>query len=189
MAKTEVKFYSVSLSKAPTISTARAGGIYFVEGGELYKEAQRFGLARVYKYAQLSPYSGEGDAPYVWNNNASWTTLNNVTGMERGDLAIGDGAAKVYDGASWQPLGADSSATDELAARVSAIETVVSVVTATPEEGEDPVTTTTVSADSGYFTTLSVAGTADFNATSIEASALTVGGVEIWELASTAADA
>ena len=42
MAK-QVKFYSVKT--LPT--SADPGALYFVDGGELYKGAQRFGLGRV----------------------------------------------------------------------------------------------------------------------------------------------
>ena len=163
---TQVKFYSVS--NPP--QTPADGAIYFVGGstynGELYKGTQRFGLARVYTYNTLTPYNGEGDAPKVWNNDPTWTTLSNVTGMARGDLAIGDGAAKVYDGAAWQPMGADSTITDNLTSRVEAIESHVIV------------SQNLISAATGSFTNLT-ADSATFTATSLNATSMTVGGKTI----------
>ena len=40
----QVKFYSVSASAERT----DAGGVYFVDGGELYKGTQRFGANKVF---------------------------------------------------------------------------------------------------------------------------------------------
>lgn len=174
---TAVKFYSVSALP----STLANGGIYFVQGGELYKEAQRFGLARV---TDISSLNNDGT---VTSENLQAKINALAPNAARGDLAYGYGAAKVYNGSTWVDLGADSSATDELAARVSAIETVVSVVTATPEGEVESVTTTTVSADSGYFTNLSVVGDADFVATTIAASTITVGGETLESVVSTLA--
>ena len=78
----QVKFYSVtSLPKTPN-----DGGIYFVDGGELYKGAQRFGLGRV----------------TVAN------TTDGIDGMKRGDIVVtGKGAGWVFDGTNWQSVGGD----------------------------------------------------------------------------------
>ena len=87
MAK-QVKFYSVA--SLPTGATADA--LYFVNGGELYKGAQRFGLGRV----------------TVAN------TTNNITDMKRGDIVVtGNGAGWVYAGSEagqgWQKVGGDTT--------------------------------------------------------------------------------
>ena len=162
----QVKFYAVnSLPASPD-----PYNLYFVNGGELYKGSQRFGLAKVYTYNTLTNWEGEGDAPKVWNDNSEWTSLSSVTGMARGDLAIGDGAAKVYDGAAWQPMGADSTITDDLSSRVSAIEQHVI-------PGSD-----LISAATGSFTNLT-ADSATFTATTLSATSMTVGGKTIGQIA------
>ena len=78
----QVKFYS----KESLPEGAEANGVYFIDGGELYKGAQRFGLGRVTVAA-----STEG-----------------ITGMERGDIVVtGAGDGWVYAGteAGWKSLG------------------------------------------------------------------------------------
>lgn len=81
----QVKFYSV----ASLPSTADAGGVYFVDGGELYKGRQRFGLGRV----------------TVAESTAS------IEGAARGDIVVtGSGAGWVFDGTNWQSIGGDTSA-------------------------------------------------------------------------------
>ena len=85
MAK-QVKFYSVA--SLPTGATADA--LYFVNGGELYKGAQRFGLGRV-------------------TVAASTTDIQNPA---RGDIVVtGNGAGWVYAGSEagqgWQKVGGD----------------------------------------------------------------------------------
>ena len=84
----QVKFYSTSSLPA----SPNAGGVYFVNGGELYKGSQRFGLGRV--------------------TVAESTT--GITGMARGDVVVtGNGAGWVYvgsgDGEGWKPLGGDTT--------------------------------------------------------------------------------
>ena len=148
----QVKFYAVnSLPASPD-----PYNLYFVNGGELYKGTQRFGLAKVFE----KPTTGD---------NIPVTPPS--TNVDRGDIAVGWGAAKVYNGSEWVDLGADSTITDALSSRVQKLESVVSVVTSTPEQGE-PVTTTTVSADSGSFTNLT-ADSATFT------TGMTVGGKTI----------
>lgn len=148
----QVKFYSKA--SLPT-SSINDDGVYFINGGELYKGAQRFGLARVTADADPS---------------------TNLTTAVRGDINVYEGTATVFDGTSWIAL------TDgALAAKVSAIETVVSVVTT--QEGQEPVTTKTVTADTGYFTNLTVSDTATFSVTTVSASSLTVGGSTINQIA------
>ena len=78
----QVKFYS----KTSLPTGADANGVYFIDGGELYKGTQRFGLGRVTVAA-----STEG-----------------ITGMERGDIVVtGAGDGWVYAGteAGWKSLG------------------------------------------------------------------------------------
>ena len=78
----QVKFYSVST--APTSQTANEGGVYFVNGGELYKGSTRFGLGRVTVDANFVP---------------STSTLD---GQARGDIVVtGGGDGWVFDGSSW----------------------------------------------------------------------------------------
>ena len=74
---TQVKFYSMA-SDAYASADKDTGGIYFVQGGELYKGGERFGLGRV----------------TIANSTAD------ITGMKRGDIVVtGSGAGWVYVGA------------------------------------------------------------------------------------------
>ena len=79
MANQQVKFYSMtSASFNDANYTKDPGGIYFVQGGELYKGGERFGLGRV----------------TIANSTAD------ITGMKRGDIVVtGSGAGWVYVGA------------------------------------------------------------------------------------------
>lgn len=86
----QVKFYSVT--SLPDSSSINAGGIYFVDGGELYKGAQRFGLGR------------------VTNASTADALAALKAGAARGDINVGYQGAKVYDGENWQPLGGDTAA-------------------------------------------------------------------------------
>ena len=80
----QVKFYSVASLPA----TPDAGGVFFVDGGELYKGSQRFGLGRV----------------TVAESTAS------IEGAARGDIVVtGSGAGWVFDGTDWQSIGGDVS--------------------------------------------------------------------------------
>ena len=81
MAK-QVKFYSVAtMPETPT-----EGALYFVNNGELYKGAQRFGLGRV---------------------TVADTTAG-IADMKRGDIVVtGNGAGWVFDGTTWQSIGGD----------------------------------------------------------------------------------
>ena len=82
----QVKFYSVaSLPESPN-----AGGVYFVDNGELYKGGQRFGLGRVTVDADFVPSTSSKD------------------GQARGDIVVtGSGAGWVFDGENWQSIGGD----------------------------------------------------------------------------------
>ena len=78
----QVKFYSVS----DTTKLSDQGGIYFVDGGELYRGSQRFGLGRV----------------TVAESTAG------ISGAARGDIVVtGSGAGWVFDGKNWQSIGGD----------------------------------------------------------------------------------
>lgn len=77
-----VKFYS--MSALPT--TIDPNGLYFVNGGELYKGATRFGCGKV---TQLESAPSEG--------------------MARGDVNISNGKTEIYDGTSWVTVTADVS--------------------------------------------------------------------------------
>ena len=88
---TQVKFYSMA-SDAYASADKDTGGIYFVQGGELYKGGERFGLGRV-----------TVDAAFV----ASTSTK---VGQKRGDIVVtGSGAGWVFDGSAWQSIGGDIS--------------------------------------------------------------------------------
>ena len=87
MAK-QVKFYSVT--SLPT--SADAGALYFVDGGELYKGSKRFGLGRVTVVKDAIVPSTE------------------LAGQAKGDIVVtGGGAGWVFDGTQWQPLGEDTA--------------------------------------------------------------------------------
>ena len=88
----QVKFYSVT--SLPPSSSINAGGIYFVDGGELYKGAQRFGLGRVTVDDKFNPSTSSKD------------------GQAKGDIVVtGNGAGWVYAGSEagqgWQKVGGD----------------------------------------------------------------------------------
>ena len=83
----QVKFYATtSASYSALGENVDTGGIYFVEGGELYKGSARFGLGRV-------------------------TVAASTAGIEnaaRGDIVVtGSGAGWVYDGGEWRSIGGD----------------------------------------------------------------------------------
>ena len=83
----QVKFYSVE--GLPSI--ADGGALYFVNGGELYKGAQRFGLGRV-------------------TVDASFTPSTSLSGQAKGDIVVtGNGAGWVFDGNTWRSVGGDTA--------------------------------------------------------------------------------
>lgn len=106
----QVKFYSVgSLPNNPD-----PGGVYFVNGGELYKGASRFGANKVFTA--------------VSNAETLAAATAGISGQIGGDILVGFGAAKVWDASanagsgSWVDLGQDQAALDEqLAALVSGL--------------------------------------------------------------------
>ena len=77
----QVKFYATTSESYAAIETKDTGGIYFVDGGELYKGSARFGLGRV-------------------------TVAESTAGIEgaaRGDIVVtGAGAGWVFDGTNWK---------------------------------------------------------------------------------------
>ncbi len=89
----QVKFYSTTAADyAAQVSanTVNGGGVYFVDGGELYKGTQRFGLGRVTVDASFVPSTSTKD------------------GQARGDIVVtGTGAGWVFDGEHWQSVGGD----------------------------------------------------------------------------------
>ena len=95
MATQQVKFYSMASDAFNAAGySADPGGIYFVQGGELYKGGERFGLGRV-----------TVDAAFV-------ASTSSKEGQKRGDIVVtGSGAGWVYVGAGanegWQSIGGD----------------------------------------------------------------------------------
>ena len=84
----QVKFYSV----ATMPQTPNAGALYFVDGGELYKGAQRFGLGRVTVDDKFNPSTSSKD------------------GQAKGDIVVtGGGAGWVFDGSAWRKVGGDTT--------------------------------------------------------------------------------
>ena len=92
----QVKFYSVATES----QISDQNGVYFVNGGELYKGTSRFGLGRV----------------TVAESTAS------IEGAARGDIVVtGSGAGWVFDGTAWQSIGGDiTSLTSAWRADISA---------------------------------------------------------------------
>lgn len=98
----QVKFYSVTAASYAS-AEKQAGGVYFVDGGELYKGTSRFGANKVFT-------KGEGQ------DLASFASVGQIGG----DILVGIGAAKVWDASaaegsgSWVDLGADNTALQSL---------------------------------------------------------------------------
>lgn len=156
---TAVKFYSVAALPA----SPAANGLYFVDGGELYKGSSRFGLGRVTALAALP------------------------TDAARGDINVSDGVAKVYDGTAWRTLGATvelvgaSSGTGTLVTGVAQADGKVQAYSQSIKDATDgmvDVSTKTLTA-----TNLTVSDTATFNVTTVSANALTVNGKTVEEIA------
>ena len=92
----QVKFYSTTVASFSALGENKdPAGVYFVNGGELYKGAQRFGLGRVTVAA----------------------STDGVAGAERGDIVVtGSGAGWVYVDSTtgWKPIGGDTSALNKI---------------------------------------------------------------------------
>ena len=103
-----------------------------------------------------------------------------ITGAISGDIAVGYGAAKVFNGSTWLDLGADVSSIiaqiSDSTATSTANGITVSVTTSDGYVTGVQVDATNISANSGTFTNLTVTDSATFSATSVEASSLTVNG-------------
>lgn len=176
----QIKFYS--LASMPTESID-ANGLYFIDNGEIYKGAVRFGRGRV-------------------------TTQETVPAdAVRGDINVYGGVAKVFDGTAWQELGGTTPTFDTgdsdgqlklgsvnatvsgwgtLAASVSANASSISDLESAVGAIESIVDVSNggaVSASSGTFTNLTVTDTATFSVTTVSASSLTIGGSTVAEIA------
>jgi hypothetical protein len=77
--------------------------VFFINGGELYKGSQRFGANKVFTV----PATGQDAEGY---NLTSASAAAGATGMISGDILVGYGAAKVWDGSAWVDMGADNAA-------------------------------------------------------------------------------
>lgn len=106
MAKTsnQVKFYAVNTLPA----SPDPYNLYFVNGGELYKGATRFGAARVFVYSAAT-------SAYVLSDGNNTTTYSDLAAIEasnaaaRGDIAIdANSQTFVYDGSNWVSAGTTS---------------------------------------------------------------------------------
>lgn len=124
----QVKFYSVS----NTTKLSDQGGIYFVDGGELYKGSERFGLGRVTKATTKAALDALKDA-------------------RRGDINVGYLGAQVYDGTAWQPLGGDTESLQnswkgDISAAVSGLVSggTGSIITQITQDADGKVTATAV---------------------------------------------
>lgn len=120
----QVKFYSVS----DTTKLSDQGGIYFVDGGELYKGSERFGLGRVTKATTEQE-------------------LKDLPKPKRGDINVGYLGAQVYDGTAWQPLGGDTGSLQnswkgDISAAVSGLATggTGSIITKITQDADGKVT-------------------------------------------------
>ena len=175
MATQAVKFYSV----ASLPQTPNAGALYFVNGGELYKGAQRFGANKVYT---ASPELVAGT-----------TTLESYTSglktLISGDILIGYKGAKGWDGQAWHELSADlssiiASISDGTSSGTSngitvGVTTTDGCVTGVTVNADEINGVSLVSAATGHFKDLTVDNNATFTATTVEASKLTLNGTEI----------
>lgn len=101
----QVKFYSVAASAERT----DAGGVYFVDGGELYKGTSRFGANKVWTVPSNAEITGETAEEKL----SSALAAAGVTGAIGGDILTGYGAAKVFNGSTWVELGQDQAALDD----------------------------------------------------------------------------
>ena len=90
----QVKFYAKSALPSEGIDE---NGVYFIQGGELYKGSQRFGLGRVTVDAEFVP------------------STSSKAGQAKGDIVVtGSGAGWVFDGTNWQSIGGDISSLQSL---------------------------------------------------------------------------
>lgn len=85
---TQVKFYSTTAAAYESASKD-SGGVYFVDGGELYKGAERFGANKIFQVSNAS-------------------NLENISGQISGDLAVGFGWTKAWNGSAWVQIENDA---------------------------------------------------------------------------------
>ena len=234
----QVKFYSVA-SLPETASTTGAGGVYFVDGGELYKGSSRFGANRIWtskpeanagviggdlyiNAGVTEVFDGVGKSWVSITNTNGWTSVSFGgegsyiqavsqgtdgaitatavafptldTGDNDGEVKLGSDAAKV---SGWDTLvGSVSTNATNIASVSSALGSLATTVASVSERvgtletkvsGIEGIVDTadggTVTASSGVFTNLTVSDTATFNATTVSASTLTVGGKTVNEIA------
>lgn len=176
----QIKFYSLAAMPSENIDE---NGLYFIDNGEIYKGAVRFGRGRV-------------------------TTQETVPAdAVRGDINVYGGVAKVFDGTAWQELGSKTPTFDTgdsdgqlklgsvnatvsgwgtLAASVSAnassisdLESAVSAIASIVDTDNGGA----VSASSGTFTNLTVTSTATFSVTNVSAEAITINGSTVEQIA------
>jgi hypothetical protein len=81
----QIRFYSISAANTPS----NVNGIYFQEGGYLYKGASRFGANKVFS---------------ISNTDDLETSAETTNGKIEGDIAVGYGAARVWNGNQWLSL-------------------------------------------------------------------------------------
>ena len=111
----QVKFYSVSTAPA---ANAPGGNLYFVNGGELYKGASRFGANKVWTVPSDATITGATAEAKL----SAALTAAGVTGAIGGDILTGYGAAKVFNGTTWVDLGQDQAAlTSQMKSLVSGL--------------------------------------------------------------------
>ena len=176
----QIKFYSLAAMPSENIDE---NGLYFIDNGEIYKGAVRFGHGRV-------------------------TTQETVpSDAVRGDINVYGGVAKVFDGTAWQELGSKTPTFDTgdsdgqlklgsvnatvsgwgtLAASVSAnassisdLESAVSAIASIVDADNGGA----VSASSGTFTNLTVTSTATFSVTNVSAETITINGSTVEQIA------
>ena len=176
----QIKFYSLAAMPSENID---ANGLYFINNGEIYKGAVRFGRGRVTTQETIPSDAVRGDINVYGGvakvfDGVEWqelggTTPTFATGDADGQLKLGSVNAKV---SGWDTLAASVSANassiSDLESAVSAIESIVS----TADGGA-------VTASSGTFTNLTVTDTATFSVTTVSASSLTIGGSTVAEIA------
>ena len=195
----QIKFYSSSAMPSENID---ANGLYFIDNGEIYKGAVRFGCGRVTTLETAPSDAARGDINITGGvasvfDGTTWqelggTTPTFATGDADGQLKLGTVNATV---SGWGTLassvsanasaiasvssavGSLASTVDDLESTVSDIETAVSGFASIVD-----VTNNAVSAASGTFTDLTVTSTATFSVTSVSASALTVNGKTVEEI-------
>ncbi len=176
----QIKFYSLATMPSENIDE---NGLYFIDGGEIYKGAVRFGRGRVTTQETAPADAVRGDINVYGGvakvfDGTNWqelggTTPTFATGDNDGQLKLGSVNAKV---SGWDTLAtsvsANASSISDLESAVSAIKSVVS----TSDGGA-------VNASSGTFTNLTVTDTATFSVTTVSASSLTIGGSTVAEIA------